>query len=48
MERPPLPLHSGHIGLLLSCGILNGLVGEGEDGHICCGKVEKIQVEFEE
>ncbi len=40
--RPPLPLHTGHIGLLLASGCLDGVVGEGDDRHIVRGKVEKI------
>jgi tRNA1(Val) A37 N6-methylase TrmN6 len=40
--RPPLPLHTGHIGLLLASGCLDGMVGEGEDRHIVRGKVEKV------
>ncbi len=31
MGRPPLPLHSGHLGLLLASGYLDGVVGEGDD-----------------
>lgn len=42
MERPPLPLHTGHLGLLLANGCLDGIVGEGEDKHIVKGKVEKV------
>lgn len=40
--RPPLPLHSGHLGLLLASGCLDGVVGEGEDRHVVRGKVEKV------
>ncbi len=40
--RPPLPLHTGHLGLLLASGCLDGMVGEGEDRHIVRGKVEKV------
>jgi len=42
VERPPLPLHTGHLGLLLASGCLDGVVGEGEDKHIVRGKVEKV------
>lgn len=42
MERPPLPLHTGHLGLLLANGCLDGIVGEDEDRHIVKGKVEKV------
>jgi len=40
--QPPLPLHTGHLGLLLASGCLDGVVGEGEDKHIVRGKVEKV------
>ena len=39
--RPPLPLHTGHLGLLLASGCLDGVVGEGKDRHVVRGKVEK-------
>jgi predicted RNA methylase len=42
LQRPPLPLHTGHLGLLLANGCLDGIVGEGKDMHIVKGKVEKI------
>jgi hypothetical protein len=42
LERPPLPLHTGHLGLLLANGCLDGIVGQGKDRHIVKGKVEKI------
>lgn len=32
--RPLTPLHSGHVGLLCTAGLLNGVFGEGEDRHI--------------
>ena len=40
--RPPLPLHTGHLGLLLASGSLDGMVGKGKDRHIVRGKVEKV------
>lgn len=40
--HPPLPLHTGHLGLLLASGCLDGMVGDGEDRHIVRGKVEKV------
>lgn len=48
MGRPPLPLHKGHLGLLLANGCLDGVVGEGPNRHIVRGKVEKIVSKFEE
>jgi hypothetical protein len=32
--RPITPLHGGHIGLLCTAGLLNGVFGEGENRHI--------------
>lgn len=48
IERPPLPLHTGHISLLLANGMLDGVIGEGEERHIVRGKVEKVVTKYEE
>ena len=48
MPSPPLPLHTGHLGLLMAAGCLNGAVGEGADRHVVAGKVEKFTIETEE
>ena len=32
--RPITPLHGGHVGLLCTAGLLNGVFGEGADRHI--------------
>jgi hypothetical protein len=48
VERPPLPLHTGHLGLLLASGCLDGIVGEGRDRHIVRGKVEKVSYKQDE
>jgi len=48
MERPPLPLHTGHLGLLLANGCLDGIIGEEEDMHIVKGKVEKVVNKYSE
>lgn len=32
--RPITPLHGGHVGLLCTAGLLNGIFGEGENRHI--------------
>ncbi len=48
MPRPPLPLHSGHLGLLLAAGKLDGMVGEGPDLHVVKGKVRKVVSKVEE
>lgn len=43
-HRPPLPLHLGHIGLLLSTGLLDGRVGN----HLMKGRVVKVKSERSE
>lgn len=48
ISRPPLPLHTGHLGLLLANGCLDGIVGQGDDRHIVRGKVEKTTVKYSE
>jgi Uncharacterised methyltransferase family (DUF6094) len=48
MPRPPLPLHSGHLGLLLAAGKLDGIIGEGTDLHVVKGKVTKVVSRVEE
>ena len=48
MGQPPTRLHTGHLGLLLAAGRLNGLVGKGADRHIVVGKPEKHVTESEE
>jgi len=48
IPRPPLPLHSGHLGLLLAAGKLDGIVGTGEDMHLVKGNVRKITTVLQE
>ncbi len=48
VPRPPLPLHSGHLGLLLAAGKLDGVVGKGPDRHVVKGKVTKVVSKVEE
>jgi len=48
VPRPPLPLHSGHLGLLLAAGKLDGVVGTGEDTHLVKGRVRKITTVLQE
>jgi len=48
MPRPPLPLHSGHLGLLLAAGKLDGIVGTDEDRHLVKGSVRKITTVLQE
>ncbi len=47
-SRPPLPLHQGHIALMLANGCLDGVVGKGNDRHVVKGKVQKVVVKHEE
>lgn len=37
-EMPPLPLRQGHIALILSTGLLDGVVGQGPNRHIVKGR----------
>jgi hypothetical protein len=32
--RPITPLHGGHVGLLCTAGLLNGVFGDGDERHI--------------
>jgi tRNA1(Val) A37 N6-methylase TrmN6 len=48
MPRPPLPLHSGHLGLLLAAGKLDGIVGTGNEKHLVKGSVRKITTVIQE
>jgi len=40
-RRPPLPLHAGHLSLMLAAGVLDGVVGNNGDSHVVKGKVTK-------
>ena len=46
--RPLTPLHGGHIGLLCTAGMLNGIFGEGENRHIAHWQSIKVVDHFEE
>ncbi|MBM3299490.1 MAG: class I SAM-dependent methyltransferase [Deltaproteobacteria bacterium] len=48
IPRPPLPLHSGHLGLLLAAGKLDGIVGTGDEAHLVKGRVRKITTVLQE
>ncbi len=48
IPRPPLPLHTGHLGLLLAAGKLDGIMGTGEDSHLVKGSVRKITTVLQE
>src|SRR6266513_2207072 len=47
--RPLTPLHGGHVGLLCTAGMLNGIFGEGEARHIAhCQSVKLVDKSEEE
>lgn len=41
MGKPPLPFRKGHLALLLACGLLDGVVGSGDEKHVARGFVQK-------
>jgi len=46
--RPLTPLHGGHVGLLCTAGMLNGVFGEGENRHIAHWRSIKFTDHWEE
>ena len=46
--RPITPLHGGHVGLLCTAGLLNGVFGQGKDRHIARWRSVKHVTEFHE
>ena len=46
--RPLTPLHGGHVGLLCTAGMLNGVFGEGDDLHIAHWRSVKFTDHWEE
>ena len=46
--RPLTPLHQGHVALLATGGMLNGIFGTGEELHIAAWKSKKISTESTE
>lgn len=46
--RPLTPLHGGHVGLLCTAGMLNGVFGEGENLHIAHWRSLKFSDHWEE
>jgi len=46
--RPLTPLHGGHVGLLCTAGMLNGVFGEGVDRHIAHWRSVKFTDHWEE
>lgn len=46
--RPLTPLHGGHVGLLCTAGMLNGLFGKGEERHIAHWRSVKFTDHWEE
>lgn len=47
-ERPLTPLHGGHVSLLATAGMLNGVFGEGDDRHIAHWRSVKVSDQWEE
>ncbi len=46
--NPITPLHGGHVGLLCTAGLLNGVFGEGPDQHIARWRSVKLVTTFVE
>jgi hypothetical protein len=46
--RPITPLHGGHVGLLCTAGLLNGVFGSQQDRHIARWRTVKYVTTFEE
>lgn len=46
--RPLTPLHGGHVGLLCTAGLLNGVFGDGEQRHIAFWRSVKFVDHWEE
>jgi hypothetical protein len=46
--RPLTPLHGGHVSLLATAGMLNGIFGQGEDRHIAHWRSVKFVDHWEE
>ena len=46
--RPITPLHGGHVGLLCTAGLLNGVFGTDQDRHIARWRTVKYVTTFEE
>jgi hypothetical protein len=46
--RPLTPLHGGHVALLCTAGMLNGIFGEGESRHIAHWQSVKLVHKSEE
>jgi tRNA1(Val) A37 N6-methylase TrmN6 len=46
--RPLTPLHKGHVGLLCTSGLLNGVFGEGRDLHVANWESVKVVDKIEE
>jgi predicted RNA methylase len=45
---PLTPLHKGHVGLLCTSGLLNGVFGEGDDRHVAYWEAVKVTDRLEE
>jgi hypothetical protein len=47
-SRPLTPLHKGHIGLLSTAGLLNGIFGSGDRLHVAAWKTKKRVIKIED
>src|ERR1035441_6502179 len=47
-RRPLSPLHGGHVALLTTSGLINGIFGEGPDLHVARWESVKVTDRFEE
>lgn len=43
IPKPPIPLSSGHLCLLVKAGAANGLIGSGKDAHILRVTTRKVE-----
>ena len=41
-DRPLTPLHRGHVGLLCTSGLMNGIFGDGPDRHVATWRTTKL------
>jgi hypothetical protein len=46
--RPLTPLHGGHVGLLCTAGMLNGIFGDGESRHVAHWRSVKFTDHWED
>lgn len=46
IKQPPTPLHAGHIGLLCTAGLMNGIFGSGDRRHSARWRTSKYTVKL--